>query len=66
MSTLEKSFRIIIGIVVIVTGLFFVGGVDGNELGVALAVAGLFPLVTALFNYCPLYKLSGGHIKKER
>ena len=66
MSTLEKIIRVIAGIVVIITGLFLLDGVNGNELGVALAVAGLFPLVTALFNYCPLYRLSGGHLKKER
>ena len=66
MNRTEKYIRLVIGVVVIMTGLFAFDGINGNELGIALAVAGLFPLITALFNYCPLYRFTGGHVKKER
>jgi len=66
MTTFEKTTRIIIGILVILTGLFLLNGIGGDELGIALAVAGFFPLLTALFNYCPLYSLTGAQVKKER
>ncbi|MEM4256846.1 MAG: DUF2892 domain-containing protein [Candidatus Diapherotrites archaeon] len=53
---LDKSLRIILGLLIIVLGIYF-----QNWLG----VLGLIPLITGLINYCPAYSLLGFNTCKK-
>ena len=46
----DKTIRIVIGILLIFLGVF------GSRIWIIL---GLFPLITGLIGYCPLYALLG-------
>lgn len=67
-STAGRLVRIIAGIVLILVGLFALGGTGGNTAGIVVAVIGLVPLLAGLFDVClfaPLfgYPLSGSKIR---
>ncbi|MEM4327038.1 MAG: DUF2892 domain-containing protein [Candidatus Diapherotrites archaeon] len=53
---LDKSIRIILGLLIIALGIYF-----QNWLG----VLGLIPLITGLINYCPAYSLLGFNTCKK-
>jgi len=55
-GTIDRALRIIIGVVLAV--LFFNGTVTGT-LGVVLLVAGIVLILTALFKFCPIYRIFG-------
>jgi hypothetical protein len=57
MGTTDKTIRIVIGIFLIVLGIF------GSKIWIIL---GLLPLITGLLNYCPLYTLLGISTNKEK
>jgi len=50
LGTLDRTLRVILGVVLISYGLFTMG-----TLGIVLAVVGLVPLATGLMGSCPLY-----------
>lgn len=67
-STAGRLVRIVAGIVLILVGLFALGGTGGNTAGIVVAVIGLVPLLAGLFDVClfaPLfgYPLSGSKIR---
>lgn len=67
-STAGRLVRIVAGIVLILVGLFVLGGTGGNTAGIVVAVIGLVPLLAGLFDVClfaPLfgYPLSGSKIR---
>lgn len=47
----DRGLRIVLGILLIVAGFFFVPG----TLGAVLSVIGFVPLLTGLVGWCPLY-----------
>lgn len=47
-GNLDRIIRLVLGVVLIIAGFYYHW---------ILAVIGVIPLVTGLFNYCPLYKL---------
>lgn len=47
----DRVFRIVLGIVLIVAGFFFLSGTVGTIVG----VIGFIPLLTGLIGWCPLY-----------
>jgi len=49
-GTVDKSLRIIVGLVILAVGLHF---------QTWWGAIGLVPLVTGLVNWCPLYRLIG-------
>ncbi|HEX9971256.1 MAG TPA: DUF2892 domain-containing protein [bacterium] len=56
-GTTDKTIRIVIGIFLIVLGIF------GSKIWV---IIGLLPLITGLIGYCPLYALLGISTSKEK
>jgi hypothetical protein len=57
MGTTDKTIRIVIGLILIVLGIF------GSKIWI---IIGLIPLITGLINYCPLYTLLGISTNKEK
>lgn len=57
MGTTDKTIRIVLGLLLIVIGIF------GSKIWI---IIGLIPLITGLLNYCPLYKLLGISTSKEK
>lgn len=55
-GTLDRVLRVLIGVVLAV--LYFNGTVAGG-LGVTLLVVGLVLILTALFKFCPIYRVLG-------
>lgn len=53
---IDKSIRIIIGLVIIITGVYF---------DTLLGIIGLFFLISVYFSFCPIYKLLGIKTKKD-
>ncbi len=56
-GTTDKTIRIVIGLFLIVWGIFY------SKFWIIL---GLIPLITGLINYCPLYALLGISTSKEK
>ncbi|MCS7038561.1 MAG: DUF2892 domain-containing protein [Anaerolineae bacterium] len=70
-STAGRLVRIVAGIVLILVGLFALGGTGGNTTGIVVAVIGLVPLLAGLFDVClfaPLfgYPFSGAKIRSGK
>lgn len=57
MGNTDKTIRIVIGLFLIVLGIF------GSKIWI---IIGLIPLITGLINYCPLYTLLGISTNKEK
>lgn len=55
MGSAERMIRISSGLILLGIGIFFFGGKNGEILGVTIALLGILPLTSGLFNYCPLY-----------
>jgi UPF0716 family protein affecting phage T7 exclusion len=47
----DRGLRIVLGILLIVAGFFFIPG----TLGTVIGVIGFIPLLTGLVGWCPLY-----------
>jgi hypothetical protein len=59
-SNTGRILRIVVGLILVVLGLFFVGGVVG---GAILVVVGLVPLLAGIFDVCVFSPLFGGPFK---
>ena len=55
-GNLDRILRIVIGVVL--AALYLYGTVTG-ALGVVLLIAGVVLLLTALFKFCPIYRILG-------
>lgn len=55
---LDKTIRIIVGVVLIGISFYVLGGFSATMGIVALAIAAVF-ILTGLINFCPLYKILG-------
>ena len=56
----DRVIRLAVGIVFLPTGLFVLGGWEGNVVGLVMAVLGVIGLVTGAAGRCPTYVLLGG------
>jgi hypothetical protein len=54
-GALDRSLRVLLGIVLLPTGLFLLHGWHGNLPGLLLAGFSLLPMLTGLSGFCPLY-----------
>lgn len=64
MSLLERVIRVSAGLLMIIIGLYYFNGVNGDIIGVTICMFGLLPLTTGLISYCPLYSTGGLKSKK--
>jgi len=58
-SGLGRGLRIVVGLTLIVIGLFSVGGTGG----IILAIVGAVPLLAGIFDVCLFAPLFGGPLK---
>jgi len=54
-----RLIRIIAGIVLIVVGLFVLGGTNGEAGGIIVAVIGILPILAGVFNFCLIAPILG-------
>ncbi len=63
---LDRTVRLMGGAVLILIGLFLLGGWRGNSTGIDIALFGLWPLTTGLIGFCGLYVPFGISTLKEK
>ncbi len=63
---LDRAVRLIAGVALALTGLFLLGGWQGNSTGIDVALFALLPLVTGLLGICPTYMLFGISTREEK
>lgn len=56
-GSIDKTIRLIAGILLLAVGLFVLG--LGTTTGIVAAAVGAILLVTGLINFCPLFKILG-------
>jgi hypothetical protein len=56
---LDRTIRLIVGSMLVLVGLFPLGGWQGHSAGVDLVLIALWPLVTGLFGFCGMYLFFG-------
>lgn len=54
-GTIDRILRVILATMLLLVGLFWLGGVQGSVLGLVVTGFGLLPLITGLTGVCPLY-----------
>ncbi len=54
-GTLDRLARLAVGIILLPAGLFWLGALQGNVVGLVAAVVGLIGLVTSLTGFCLAY-----------
>jgi hypothetical protein len=52
---LDRTLRVLVALVLLPTGLFWLGGLRGSVLGLLVTGFSLLPLITGLTGFCPLY-----------
>jgi hypothetical protein len=52
---IDRILRVLLSMVLLPTGLFWLGGLQGSVLGLVVTGFGLLPLLTGLTGFCPLY-----------
>ena len=55
----DRTLRLVGGLVLLPAGLLLLGGAAGSGSGLAVAAVGLIGLVTGATGYCPTYWLFG-------
>lgn len=64
---IDRTLRIALSIVLLPTGLFWLGGLQGSVPGLVVTGFGLLPLITGLTGFCPLYVPFGiSTLEKEK
>lgn len=54
-GVLDRSVRVVLGLVLLPTGLLLLGGLQGSVLGLVAAGLGVLVLITGFTGVCPLY-----------
>lgn len=55
MGRLDRTVRFAAGVALVPIGLFALGGLQGNLIGVVVVALAALPLTTSLTGFCPLY-----------
>lgn len=65
-SAADRAIRAIVGIIALALAFTMFGAMDGNVLGIVVAVVGAIALLTSICGFCPAYRLVGlSTCKKE-
>jgi len=54
-GSVDRCLRLAVGLILVPTGLWLLGGIRGQPLGLVAIVLGLVALTTGLGRFCPLY-----------
>jgi hypothetical protein len=66
-GTIDRILRVILATVLLLVGLFWLGGLQGSVLGLVVTGFSLLPLITGLTGFCPLYVPFGiSTLEKEK
>ncbi len=66
-GVVDRTLRITVGTVLLLSGLFLFGGLQGNVVGLVVAGFSALPLLTGLTGFCPLYVPLGiSTLEKEK
>lgn len=64
---IDRTLRVLLSLVLLPTGLFWLGGLQGNVLGLMVTGFSFLPLITGLTGFCPLYVPFGiSTLEKEK
>jgi hypothetical protein len=64
---IDRTVRVTLALVLLSAGLFLLGGLQGSVLGRVVAGISVFPLITGLTGFCPLYiPLGINTLEKEK
>ena len=64
---IDRTLRVLLSMVLLPTGLFWLGGLQGSVLGLVVTGFSLLPLITGLTGFCPLYVPFGiSPLEKEK
>jgi hypothetical protein len=64
---IDRTLRVLLSMVLLPTGLFWLGGLQGSVLGLVVTGFGLLALITGLTGFCPLYVPFGiSTLEKEK
>ena len=63
---LDRTVRLIVGVALILIGLFPLGGWRGNSTGIDVALFALWPLMTGAVGFCGLYMFFGISTREEK
>ena len=64
---IDRTLRVILATVLLLVGLFWLGGLQGSVLGLVVTGFALLPLLTGLTGFCPLYVPLGiSTLEKEK
>lgn len=64
---IDRTLHVLLSMVLLPTGLFWLGGLQGSVLGLVVTGFGLLPLITGLTGFCPLYVPFGiSTLEKEK
>jgi hypothetical protein len=55
LGRLDRTVRLIVGVALILVGLFPLGGWRGSSAGINVALFALWPLMTGVVGFCGLY-----------
>lgn len=55
MGQFDRAVRFVVGVTLVVTGLFVLDGAQGNAIGIFAVVFALLPFLTSVTGFCPLY-----------
>ena len=66
LGRLDRTVRLIVGVALILVGLFPLSGWRGNSTGIDVALFALIPLVTGLIGSCPAYVPFGISTREEK
>ena len=64
---IDRTLRVLLGLMLLPTGLFWLSGLQGSVFGLVVTGLGLLPLITGLTGFCPLYVPFGiSTLEKEK
>ncbi len=66
LGRLDRTARFVIGVALVLIGLFLLGGWQGKADGILVAVLALAPLATGVIGSCPAYVPLGISTLKEK
>ena len=64
---IDRTLRVLLSLLLLPTGLFWLGGLQGSVLGLVVTGFSFLPLITGLTGFCPLYVPFGiSTLEKEK
>ncbi len=66
MGWLDRSVRVVAGTALLLTGIWWLGGAQGDPAGIGITAYAIVPIVTGATGYCPGYIPFGISTRRNR